>query len=144
MNTLRKIDEQNYILECENGETYNGKLWFEKKTGQYHVKLPMPNPTNRQYIRISKIGPDGTYQFETKDPNTTRTIKAPSSTKLPGIPAWQTYLTEDEKVELANLKHRLLELEEIGKSRTPKPSDLLQAKIDMLMAQLKELKESGR
>ena len=52
MNAITKIDNNQYELTDELGNTYMCKLWFEKKTNEWHIKLPMNNSSGTQYIRL--------------------------------------------------------------------------------------------
>ena len=43
MNTITKINDNLFELKDELGNTYECKLWFEKKTNERHIKIHMNN-----------------------------------------------------------------------------------------------------
>lgn len=115
MNKVTKISQNGeikYILTCEDGQTFECKLWFEKKTGVYHVMLPKDNPTGRTYIRESRFDTTNEITFETKTEH--RTL---------GSTNWESRLTDDEKLELENCRTRIEELKQLGMSRKPEKLD---------------------
>lgn len=115
MNKVTKISkngEIKYILTCEDGQTMDCSLWYEKKTDCYHVLLPKNNPTGRTYIRESRFDTTNEITFETKTEH--RTL---------GSTNWESRLTDDEKLELENCRTRIEELKQLGLSRKPEKID---------------------
>ena len=100
MNTITKINDNQYELRDELGNTYICKLWFEKKTQEWHIKLPMNNSSGRQYIRLKKFNEesvDGVYEFETKD----------TPKRVLNLSNWKSMLTDGEKLGLAVLESEI-------------------------------------
>ena len=100
MNTITKINDNQYELRDELGNTYICKLWFEKKTQEWHIKLPMNNSSGRQYIRLKKFNEesvDGVYEFETKD----------TPKRVLNLSNWKSMLTDGEKLRLAVLESEI-------------------------------------
>lgn len=125
----RKLGEETtYYLITEDNKEQKCELWFEKKTNQYHIKLPKDNSSGRTYIRLSKLDNCDTYEFETK--TEFRTL---------GSTNWETLLTDDEKQELQKCRDRIEELKQIGKSRTPEKPEKNSA--EYIELQIKKLRE---
>ena len=100
MNTITKINDNQYELKDELGNTYMCKLWFEKKTNEYHIKLPMNNSSGRQYIRLRRFNEenvDGVYEFETKD----------TPKRVFNVSKWKDMLTDIEKTRLKMLEDEI-------------------------------------
>lgn len=100
MNKIAKINDTQYELTDEMGNTYMCKLWFEKKTNEYHIKLPMNNSSGRQYIRLKKFNEesvDGVYEFETKD----------TPKRVLNVSNWKSVLTDSEKGRLNMLEDEI-------------------------------------
>lgn len=100
MNKIVKINENQFELTDELGNTYMCKLWFEKKTNEYHIKLPMNNSSGRQYIRLKKFNEenvDGVYEFETKD----------TPKRVLNVSKWREVLTDSEKARLNMLEDEI-------------------------------------
>lgn len=100
MNKIAKINDTQYELTDELGNTYMCKLWFEKKTNEYHIKLPMNNSSGRQYIRLKKFNEenvDGVYEFETKD----------TPKRVLNVSNWKSVLTDMEKARLNVLEDEI-------------------------------------
>ena len=137
---MNKIVKENgvYTMVCENGEEFQGKMHLEKgKT--WLVRFPKDNPAGREFFTQSKIDTDidnnGEFIFETKTEHRV------------GIAAggWKSRLTEDEKVELAELEQRIEEIKQVAMSRkTPKPEknskEYLELELAKIQAQLAKLK----
>lgn len=137
MNKITKRDNE-YFVEYEgqeNEELVN--IWFEKKSGKYHLKLKKGNPSNREFIRLDvfeKGQINGVYEFETKM----------SGPRTIGTTNWQSRMTDEEfdgynsyLEQIEDLKTRVNELKEIVTARAPKeltPAEKLQKKIDELLA----------
>lgn len=100
MNKIAKINDTQYELTDEMGNTYVCKLWFEKKTNEWHIKLPMNNSSGRQYIRLKKFNEnnvDGVYEFETKD----------TPKRVLNVSNWKSVLTDSEKARLNMLEDEI-------------------------------------
>ena len=100
MNTITKINDNQYELRDELGNTYMCKLWFEKKTNEWHIKLPMNNSSGRQYIRLKKFNEnnvDGVYEFETKD----------TPKRVLNVSNWKSMMTDIEKARLKVLEDEI-------------------------------------
>lgn len=100
MNTITKIDNNQYELRDELGNTYICKLWFEKKTNEWHIKLPMNNSSGRQYIRLKKFNENninGVYEFETKD----------TPKRVLNVSNWKSMLTDAQKARLSILENEI-------------------------------------
>lgn len=100
MNTITKINDNQYELKDELGNTYICKLWFEKKTNEWYIKLPMNNSSGRQYIRLKKFNEnnvDGVYEFETKD----------TPKRVLNVSKWREMLTDSEKARLNMLEDEI-------------------------------------
>ena len=103
MNTITKINENQFELKDELGNVYACKLWFEKKTQEWHIKLPMNNSSGRQYIRLKKFNEenvDGVYEFETKD----------GPKRVLNVSKWRDMLTEGERLRLSVLEGEIEEI----------------------------------
>lgn len=131
MNKIVKQDDV-YVMVCENGEEFQGKMHLEKgKT--WLVRFPKNNPAGREFFTQSKIDADiennGEFIFETKTEHRV------------GIAAggWKSRLTEDEKVELAELEQRIEEIKQVAMSRqTPKLDKNSAEGIEAQIAKLQE------
>ena len=100
MNKIAKINDTQYELTDELGNTYICKLWFEKKTNEWHIKLPMNNSSGRQYIRLKKFNEnnvDGVYEFETKD----------TPKRVLNVSNWKSMMTDIEKARLKVLEDEI-------------------------------------
>lgn len=137
---MNKIVKENdvYTMVCENGEEFQGKMHLEKgKT--WLVRFSKNNPAGREFFTQSKIDADidnnGEFIFETKTEHRV------------GIAAggWKSRLTEDEKVELAELEQRIEEIKQVAMNRqTPKldknSKEYIELQIAKYQAQLNALR----
>ena len=90
MNTITKINENQFELKDELGNVYPCKLVLEKKTNEYHIKLPMNNSSGRQFVRLKKFDEnnvDGVYEFATKD----------TPKRVLNVSNWKSMMTDEEK-----------------------------------------------
>lgn len=132
MNSIKKVGEKKYVLTCEDGSVFDCELWFEKKTNQYHVKLPKNNPSGRTYIRKSIVdNSNGVYEFPTKTEFRTLTSGG-----------WRSRLTKDELEELKTYEEGIERLKKVGLSRKPMTeNDKLKEQIKKLEEELRNLRE---
>lgn len=137
MNTIIMTKEGTYQLTNESGHQFDCKVWFEKKSGKNHVKLPDNNGTGRTYIRqeIVDLGikSNEKYEFETK---TTGPRVLGSSTQN-----WKSQMTKEEKELFEKAEKVITEIKEKCSKRVPSESDLLNAQILKLQEKLKLLKK---
>lgn len=135
MNTITKIDNNQYELRDELGNTYMCKLWFEKKTNEWHIKLPMNNSSGRQYIRLKKFNEnnvDGVYEFETKD----------TPKRVLNVSNWKSMLTDAQKARLAILENEIEAIKSdcIERLKSNSEEMKLQREIEKLQSQLAKLR----
>lgn len=135
MNTITKINDNQYELRDELGNTYMCKLWFEKKTQEWHIKLPMNNSSGRQYIRLKKFNEesvDGVYEFETKD----------TPKRVLNLSNWRSMLTDGEKLRLAVLESEIEKIKSdcIERLKSNSEEMKLQRQIEKLQAELNKLR----
>lgn len=135
MNKIAKINDNQYELTDELGNTYMCKLWFEKKTNEYHIKLPMNNSSGRQYIRLKKFNEnnvDGVYEFETKD----------GPKRVLNVSKWKDMLTDSEKARLNMLEDEIEKIKSACIERLKANSEeaKLQREIEKLQSQLAKLR----
>ena len=135
MNTITKINENQFELKDELGNVYACKLWFEKKTNEYHIKLPMNNSSGRQYIRLKKFNEnavDGVYEFETKD----------TPKRVLNVSKWKDMLTDSEKTRLNMLEGEIENIKSACIERLKANSEeaKLQREIEKLQSQLAKLR----
>ena len=135
MNTITKINDNLFELKDELGNTYECKLWFEKKTNEYHIKLPMNNSSGRQYIRLKKFNEnavDGVYEFETKD----------TPKRVLNVSKWKDMLTDSEKTRLNMLEGEIENIKSACIERLKANSEeaKLQREIEKLQSQLAKLR----
>lgn len=135
MNKIAKINDTQYELTDELGNTYECKLWFEKKTNEYHIKLPMNNSSGRQYIRLKKFNEnavDGVYEFETKD----------TPKRVLNVSKWKDMLTDSEKTRLNMLEGEIENIKSACIERLKANSEeaKLQREIEKLQSQLAKLR----
>lgn len=103
MNKITKINDTQYELTDELGNTYACKLWLEKKVNEWQIKLPANNSSGRQYIRLSvfdKKNVDGVYEFETKE----------GEGRVLNVSKWRDMLTDMEKARLNVLEGEIEEI----------------------------------
>lgn len=128
---IRKIENGNAVYTCiaESGTTIKCTRWYEKKTGEWYVKLPKENETGREYIREKKITSDE-YEFETKT----------TGPRVLGSTNWRSRLTEKELKELEAAEKTIERLKEIGMSRKPlSEEDKLRKELEETKKKLEEL-----
>lgn len=135
MNKITKIDNNQYELTDELGNTYMCKLWYEKKTGETHIKLPMNNSSGRQYIRLKKFNEEsvnGIYEFETKD----------TPKRVLNVSNWKSMLTDIEKTRLSILEGEIEEIKSacIERLKSNSAEMKLQREIEKLQSQLNKLR----
>ena len=135
MNKIAKINDTQYELTDELGNTYACKLWFEKKTNEWHIKLPMNNSSGRQYIRLKKFDEnavDGVYEFETKD----------GPKRVLNVSKWKDMLTDSEKARLNMLEDEIENIKSACIERLKANSEeaKLQREIEKLQSQLAKLR----
>lgn len=136
MNKLIKLNDKEWQLTTEDGQTFIGKLWTEKKkdkkTGEehinYHVKLP-ENPSGRQYVNLSQLNADGSYEF-------------PNRTTEKRVMGWRDKLTPEEEAELKQLEARIEEIKHTAMSRDDTVGKL-EREIAKLMAELQAARKKN-
>lgn len=135
MNKIAKINDNQYELTDELGNTYMCKLWFEKKTNEWHIKLPMNNSSGRQYIRLKKFNEnniDGVYEFETKD----------TPKRVLNVSNWKSMLTDAQKARLAILENEIEAIKSdcIERLKSNSAEMKLQREIEKLQSELNRLR----
>lgn len=135
MNTITKINDNQYELKDEFGNTYICKLWFEKKTNEWHIKLPMNNSSGRQYIRLKKFNEnnvDGVYEFETKD----------TPKRVLNVSNWKSMLTDAQKARLSILENEIEAIKSdcIERLKSNSEEMKLQRQIEKLQSELNRLR----
>ena len=135
MNTITKINDNQYELKDELGNTYMCKLWFEKKTNEWHIKLPMNNSSGRQYIRLKKFNENnvnGVYEFETKD----------TPKRVLNVSNWKSMLTDTQKARLSILENEIEAIKSdcIERLKSNSEEMKLQREIEKLQSQLAKLR----
>lgn len=135
MNTITKIDNNQYELRDELGNTYICKLWFEKKTNEWHIKLPMNNSSGRQYIRLKKFNENninGVYEFETKD----------TPKRVLNVSNWKSMLTDAQKARLSILENEIEAIKSdcIERLKSNSEEMKLQRQIEKLQSELNRLR----
>lgn len=128
---IRTIENGNAVYTCiaESGTTIKCTRWYEKKTGEWYVKLPKENETGREYIREKKITSDE-YEFETK--TTGPRVLGPQGN-------WRSRLTEAELKELKEAEATIERLKQLGLSRKPEKKTI--AQYEKELAEMKALYE---
>ena len=135
MNKIAKINDTQYELTDELGNTYMCKLWFEKKTNEWHIKLPMNNSSGRQYIRLKKFDEnavDGVYEFETKD----------TPKRVLNVSNWKSMLTDAQKARLSILENEIEAIKSdcIERLKSNSEEMKLQRQIEKLQSELNRLR----
>lgn len=128
---IRTMENGNAVYTCiaESGTTIKCTRWYEKKTGEWYVKLPKENETGREYIREKKITSDE-YEFETKT----------TGPRVLGSTNWRSRLTEEELKELKNAEDTIERLKNLGMSRKPlSKEDELRKELEETKKKLEEL-----
>lgn len=135
MNTVTKINENQFELKDELGNVYPCKLVLEKKTNEYHIKLPMNNSSGRQYIRLKKFNEnniDGVYEFETKD----------TPKRVLNVSNWKSMMTDEESIRFKVLEDEMEEIKSdcIERLKSNGEEMKLQRQIEKLQAELAKLR----
>ena len=135
MNTITKINENQFELKDELGNTYPCKLVLEKKTQEWHIKLPMNNSSGRQYIRLKKFNEenvDGVYEFATKD----------TPKRVLNVSNWKSMMTEEEKTRWNILENEMEKIKSdcIERLKSNSEEMKLQRQIEKLQAELAKLR----
>lgn len=125
-----------YVLTCDNGENYLCTRWFERKTGEWHIKLPADNPSGRLYVREKRLENTDSYEFETK---TDHRIGLNTS--------WKSKMTEEEAIELAQAEATIERIKNACMSRetvklTRGSVEWYEAEILKYQAKLAKIKEN--
>lgn len=126
MNRVVKNGE-NYSLECENGEIFKCQRWYEKKSNKWHIKMPLENPSGRQYIReelFNEKSVNGVYKFETKTEHR----------EGMGGTSWRSRLTEEEAKDLAMAEAIIEDIKKKAQVRV-----MVKGSEEDLMAQIEKL-----
>lgn len=100
MNKIVKINDGQYELTDELGNTYACKLMLEKKTNEWQIKLPANNSSGRQFVRLKVFNEkniDGVYEFDTKD----------TPKRVLNVSKWREMLTDSEKARLNMLEDEI-------------------------------------
>ena len=135
MNTITKINDNQYELRDELGNTYMCKLWYEKKTNEWHIKLPINNSSGRQYIRLKKFDEnsvDGVYEFETKD----------TPKRVLNVSNWKSMLTDAQKARLSILENEIEAIKSdcIERLKSNSAEMKFQREIEKLQSELNRLR----
>lgn len=145
MNKITKINDTQYELTDELGNTYACKLWLEKKVNEWQIKLPANNSSGRQFIRLKVFNEknvDGVYEFETKD----------SEKRVLNVSKWREMLTDTEKArwnvlegEMEKIKSECIERlksnsAEMKLQREIEKYEREKAKLEAELARLRGLK----
>lgn len=135
MNTITKINDNEFELKDELGNVYPCKLMLEKKTNEYHIKLPMNNSSGRQYIRLKKFNEEsvgGVYEFATKD----------TPKRVLNVSNWKSMLTDAQKTRLSILESEIEAIKSdcIERLKSNSEEMKLQRQIEKLQAELAKLR----
>lgn len=145
MNKITKINDTQYELTDELGNTYACKLWLEKKVNEWQIKLPANNSSGRQFIRLKVFNEknvDGVYEFETKD----------SEKRVLNVSKWREMMTDIEKArwnvlegEMEKIKSECIERlksnsAEMKLQREIEKYEREKAKLEAELARLRGLK----
>ena len=118
---IRTIENGDKVYTCiaESGTIIKCTRWYEKKTGEWYVKLPKDN----------EITSDE-YEFETKTTGP-RTL---------GSTNWRSRLTEEELKELKTAEETIERLKDLGMSRKPLTrEETLRKELEETRRKLEEL-----
>lgn len=134
MNKLVQLNDKEWELTCENGQTFIGKLWTEKKVQKdgtikvnYHVKLP-ENPSGRQYVNISQLNDDGSYEFENR-------------TTEKRVMGWRDKMTPEEREEVEEYERKIDEIKQRCMTRGTDEISKLEREIERKMKELEQLRK---
>lgn len=134
MNKLVQLNDKEWKLTCENGQTFIGKLWTEKKLQKdgttkvnYHVKLP-ENPSGRQYVNISQLNEDGSYEFENR-------------TSEKRVMGWRDKMTPEEREEVEEYERKIDEIKQRCMTRGTDEISKLEREIERKMKELEQLRK---
>ena len=133
---VEKVGDK-YILS-EIGGTYTAEctIWYEKKTGENHVKLPKDNPSGRTYIRQKKVDA-GPVEFEQKTEFRTGLVGG----------GWRSKMTADEAKQVAEAEALIERIKKAASARKvekvdPNSEEGIRAAIEKLQAKLAKLKKA--
>ena len=129
--TIKKDGTASYNLIVEDGTKFDCSIWFEKKTGVNHIKLPKDNPSGRTYVRESFFDKSDIYEFETK-------TEFRSGLTSGG---WKAKMTDDEAAEMKKLEARIAKIKEAASAREavkidPNSPEGIALQIEKLKAKL--------
>lgn len=135
MNKIVKINDGQYELTDELGNTYACKLVLEKKTNEWQIKLPANNSSGRQFVRLKVFNEknvEGVYEFDTKD----------TPKRVLNVSKWREMLTDSEKARLNVLEDEIEKIKSACIERLKANSEeaKLQREIEKLQSQLAKLR----
>jgi hypothetical protein len=143
MNTIERIDDTNFEVTTETGDVIKATLIYEKKTGEYHIKLPMPNATGRQFIRLKKfLAGETTFENKTAPP---RVLGQSTNREAPV--KWADHMTPEEAEEAKKAYETLEKITKAVKDRISPPKGTKEwyaleiAKMKAALEKLNETKE---
>lgn len=143
MNTITRIDDTNFEVTTETGDVIKATLIYEKKTGEYHIKLPMPNSTGRQFIRLKKfLAGETTFENKTTPP---RVLGQSTNREAPV--KWSDHMTPEEAEEAKKAYETLEKITQAVKARISPPKGTKEwyaleiAKMKAALEKLNETKE---
>lgn len=144
MNTIERIDDNNFEVTTETGEVIKATLIYEKKTGEYHIKLPMPNSTGRQFIRLKKfLAGETTFENKTAPPR----VLGQSTHKEAPV-KWADNMTPEEAEEAKKAWVTLEKIKKAVMARISPPKGTKEwyaleiAKMKAALEKLNETKEA--
>jgi len=117
MNTITRIDNTHFVITTATGEKIEATLWFEKKSGEHHIKLPVPNSTGRQFIRLKKFLA-GETTFENK---TTAPRVLGSGAGRTASANWTEHMTPEEAAEADEARATLERIKQAVTARLNPP-----------------------
>ena len=129
--TIAKDGSASYTLVVEDGTKFDCSIWFEKKTGVNHIKLPKDNPSGRTYVRESFFEKADIYEFETKTEFRTGLTSG----------GWKVKMTDDEAQRYEALEAEMAEIKEAASAREavkidPNSPEGIALQIEKLKAKL--------
>lgn len=129
--TIAKDGSASYTLVVEDGTKFDCSIWFEKKTGVNHIKLPKDNPSGRTYVRESFFEKADIYEFETKTNFRTGLTSG----------GWKAKMTEEEAQRYEELEAEMAEIKEAASAREavkidPNSPEGIALQIEKLRAKL--------
>jgi len=117
MNTITRIDDTHFVITTDAGEEIKATLIHEKKTGKDHIKLPVPNATGRQFIRLSRFLA-GETTFESK---TTAPRVLGSGAGRTASANWTEHMTPEEAAEADEARATLERIKQAVTARLNPP-----------------------